>query len=755
MLLLKLLHAYTTDGVLFAATHGVLVLLIIVQTYALRILAETRTLEAWRPVQGEGKATRTSELTRTLDLFIEECRTLGPQGFFVSVTDFADRIDSIVEGMLTELYNRINMLLIVGIAGSLFGLFEFAIYGSEKLGQLATGKGSVTEFSTLLSTSMAKAFPVGFMGLALMLVFQIAAVFPENRLRRAVVSSIGFAVEERRKLCRSQAAIVQDAVRSIGEAMRPLENLQGTLQSSIMPVVQEFGNQMENSLQFFRGQFDALAGATTKIDQAVRGIETNIHILEEASSRLDQTLKAAPDVLENSVRLQKEQETAFLQFQETNRETQKQVRASLDEFAARLTSVTVVYKEALDAVGAKLGDFAEQSVSALEERAKSIYSSLSTSVTGAIENGAQSLAGLRSQFIDTIGQLEEILAKVKQSQAAQVEGFQTSLDAIDGRVTQLSIQVLDRFTMALAGLREQATSLLSASTSEIQKAHASQLSLLAEASNGQIVQHQTLLSDMGLRIRELEGVMRALVTDTGAALDRLVEEVVVRWRDMSGEFRDNLAGATESLVRLGEIPSLSEKRLEETLSAVRGQSQQVLNDTWGQFVSTLQGGLLVQFENIRQGAEEVRKELGSAAAAWEKASRDAVVSIQDPFKDTVAEAKADLASILQKLDQTLAQRYPEVILEAERFTQSLRLMVDRLEEVRKSFEASVLQAGKLEVSMTQLPEVAEERLNSIIARAAEYGEATKGPIAVGVSAYTAQPWWRRSIGGTIRRIFRR
>ena len=74
-----------------------------------------------------------------------------------------------------------------------------------------------------------------------------------------------------------------------------------------------------------------------------------------------------------------------------------------------------------------------------------------------------------------------------------------------------------------------------------------------------------------------------------------------------------------------------------------------------------------------------------------------------------------VAKILEKLDKTLAQRYPEVIADAERFTTTLNQMVDRISEVGKAFEAQLMEAKSLEISMRRIPEAAEERLATIIA----------------------------------------
>jgi hypothetical protein len=949
-LLGKLLAAYWNKAWPFALGHGVLVALILRRTYLIR--RETAAMAGWRPrapepTDAKAVASAGSPATYTLDRFIEECMALGPQGFFVSIADFSDRIDSIVEGLLSDLYNKINMLLIVGIAGSLFGLFEFANSSSHGLADIANGKGAQANFSELLASSMAKAFPVGFVGLVLMLIFQVWATVPESRLRRAVVTAIGRAVVERRKLCRSQAAIVEAAVVSIGQAMKPLENLESTLARTITPVVEEFAKQMEGSLAFFKKQFDALTGASTKIGEAVNAVERsvvaverNIRILEETAGRLDLTLKAAPAVLATSIELQKEQVVAFQQFKDTSLEAQTQLREALrvfelqlsdvanlyrstleqtesalgrqaerlfdavqvkaaglvaslsegvagavatgsqgiedvcgrlnltaqhlddlvaaserhqqahaeglkttltdvadfyrstlertetalggqaerlfdavqvkadglvaslseevagavvagtqgiEEFRGRLilaaqhldelvatserhqrvhaeslkttlTDVADLYRSTLERTETTLGGQTERLFSAVQVKADGLVASLSEGVAGAVAAGSQGIEDLRERLRQTAQNLDNLVTTFEHQQQQQAAGFQSTFDGVGQRASELAKDLTTTLTAALGDVQARSVSILADGSKEIHNEYAERLRAMTEMESERLGQSQKLMTDLDGKIQELGEVMKQFLANAEGATTRLVDDVVGHWQGVSIEFRDNMKVANESLRQMGEIPRITETRFAETLAAVQKQSQQILNETWKTFVSQLQGRFLVELDNISKGAGDVKKELSSAAAAWERSSRDAVISIQDPFRDVVADAKAELAKILEKLDATLAKRYPEVITDAERFTTTLNQMVDRLSEVGKAFEAQLREAKDLEASMKRIPEAAEERLAVIITRAAEQARvatSTESKKAEAQAVPDVALPWRKPLSQLTRSILRR
>src|SRR6202171_6320059 len=164
-LLKEILRAYVVGAPWFALLHVIVVLFI--GSTMRKLLAATQELKKWEPGQpGEGAA-------MVLAAFVEDSNRLGARGFVVPITDYSDRLDAQVENIVDEVSERTALLLIVGIAGTIFGVFEFASRS------LAVASGDrLARIGEILAASIAKAFPVGFVGLILMMAFQLAMALP-------------------------------------------------------------------------------------------------------------------------------------------------------------------------------------------------------------------------------------------------------------------------------------------------------------------------------------------------------------------------------------------------------------------------------------------------------------------------------------------------------------------------------------------------------------------------------------------------
>jgi hypothetical protein len=331
-----LLKRYFSYGWPFALAHLLVLYSILWHSWWKKIRVETNALSTWNPHQrntqpktgeenaGEERnryASKMGETTRILDQFVEESEKLGPQGFFVPMTDFSDRLDSIVDGMVAELHDRTNLFLLVGIAGTLFGVFEFSFrsYATITSGTLQPSE-SVFKLGEFLSGSMAKAFPVGFMGLAFTFFAQIIATFPERKLLTVLAKATSKALQRRRDVSRSQAEIVHQSAIAIKEAMQPLADLKETLTQSVQPVVKEFGNRLDKSLELVRVQFQQLQGTTNSVHHAVESVQEGVASLEKVADSLKVLLHDAPKVLANMSQLQEQQKASLQEVDQILRE---------------------------------------------------------------------------------------------------------------------------------------------------------------------------------------------------------------------------------------------------------------------------------------------------------------------------------------------------------------------------------------------------------------------------------------------------
>jgi hypothetical protein len=338
----RLFWGYITHGWLFAIGHALVLEQIIYRSWHQKIRLETRALEEWARTgigperEGAGREQHKnvpetqssdgqqtgggSETTQLLDQFVSESKKLGRQGFFVPMTDFSDRLDSIVDGMIGELHDRTNLFLLIGIAGTLFGLFEFAFKAVDVLQSGAIEPGErVLKLGEFLAASMSKAFPVGFMGLVLTFLAQIFVAYPERRLRTALTDATQKALHSREDASTSQVEAIRDA-------MSPLNDLKETLTQSVQPVVVEFGERLDQSLSLVKIQFDELRTTTGSLATAVDSVKTGVDSLNSAADNLKALLQDVPVILKDVTELQAYQRSSIENLSESFREQLTQTR---------------------------------------------------------------------------------------------------------------------------------------------------------------------------------------------------------------------------------------------------------------------------------------------------------------------------------------------------------------------------------------------------------------------------------------------
>lgn len=529
----ELLRGYFRHGWPFFIGHVVIVGFILVDTWR-RIRRETNALERWDPEDKYDDGSEATETISILSRFVEESEAIGAHGAFVPMTDFSDRLDSIVDGMISELHDRTNHLLLVGIAGTLFGVFEFA-FGAQ-------GQG-VQELGELLSRSMSKAFPVGFMGLVLTVFFQIWAAFPERSLREALAQATDKALHRRKEVSRSQAQIVQQSVERIEQAMEPLRDLEATLTQTIQPVVEKFGERLDQSLELVRVQFDQLRGATGSVHKAVEAVNAGVTSLSEAARNLEGLLRDAPVVLEDLSRLYDEQRLLLQHFDAGLGEQVKQARRAI---------------KALTAAAAELGQLPEKIFSETEQ----VLSRLTE----------QSLAAWQDVLAKFELKLYTDYSKVLEEIRSETQAAAHSLDAASQQWEQVA---------------------------------------------------QSL--------QELPDKMISKINDTFAQLS---EESLRAWKE-----------ATDKLGR----------------------------DLQREYINYIQ--------YLHDEVGKLRESLDGVAGECDRIVRNMEGLLREPIQQTIRAAKEELSETLRTLDRTLAERYPQVTNDIKIFTDELKGLLTKLDEI--------------------------------------------------------------------------
>lgn len=368
----NLLSSYLTKGTLFLAVH-ILVLYLFWQKWR-EIQREAKELESWKP--GDfGK----SSCTGVLSSFVAENEQLARQGFLVPLTDFTDRLDSYVDGLVGRMHDLINLLLVVGIAGTTFSFFEVARQNTQQ---------PIADTSRILEEGLTTAFPVVFWGLVFYVVCHLVSQRPEGRLRDAISSATELALRRRRGIARSQANVIE-------EGLKPLRTLEKTLGDIVQPVINEFKKRLDQTYEITSKQMETLHEGVESVRAAVDSVGHGVKALQETTDNLRGLLGESPKVIRKLDGLY-----------EQHAETLRTLVVAVDEVRNSISQTTKTW-----------GKIA-QGFSELEERFHVLPENISTSVEKTLTAAASSIpeiyreatAQLRSDVVNIIGGIKEATA---------------------------------------------------------------------------------------------------------------------------------------------------------------------------------------------------------------------------------------------------------------------------------------------------------------------------------------------------------
>jgi hypothetical protein len=427
----SLLENYFAHGWLFFLLHVLVAGLILVHSWWMTIRPEIRALRRWQPKpEGEPVPPGGSQIAGTLDSFVEDCRNLASQGLPVHMTDFSDRLDSLVDGMIGQLHDRCNLFLLVGIAGTLFGMFDFAR-------QVAASSGAAEALLPALVQGMSTAFPIGFVGLVLTIFAQIAAAAPEHWLRKALAGATSRALQVRSAVSRSQARILEEAAGRVEAAMAPLQELRATLTESVRPVVEELGQRLEASLEVVRDQSAALSGAVDGLHSAVSGVHQGVQELGVVASQLHGLVDGVPRALEALGELAARQDeflTRSVSAYEAVLESARQGVALVEQVNRELLASTARAEERAQAV-------AEASGVRLTE--------VGRSMSAAWEQAA---AAMSASWESSASAIQRSLASAQEGFAASARALETT----DREIRTLPVELVRRTDVVLQQLDQEA-----------------------------------------------------------------------------------------------------------------------------------------------------------------------------------------------------------------------------------------------------------------------------------------------------------
>lgn len=333
-----------------------------------------------------------------LEQFVDESRAMGGKGLFVPMTDFSDRLDSAVEGKIAELHDRTNLFLYVGIAGTMFGVFEFAFRSYDLIISSAAQSDKLIKLGEYLASSMSRAFPVGFFGLLFTFIAQVIATRPEQHLREELSEATRKALDARKAAIRAQADVIQKASRMIAEAVAPLKDLQTTFSESLKPVVELFGERLDRSLSLIQTQFKRLETSSAGLQTLVDEVKKAVGSIADATNSLDFTIKQTPNVINHLLELERKHESSL-----------GEVDALFMQHFEQANQLTSALHKAIG----DLSILSERVISEASDGINRIETASTESWTSAAENLRKQLeAELGDLFTAAVGHITKIIATI-------------------------------------------------------------------------------------------------------------------------------------------------------------------------------------------------------------------------------------------------------------------------------------------------------------------------------------------------------
>jgi archaellum component FlaC len=699
----RLLQNYYHFGWPFLLLHIVVLILSVWAWWGL--FKEIRHLRSWNP----GARSGGSQATQILDQFIAESRELGSQGFLVPITDFSDRLDSIVGGKVTELYERINLFLIVGIAGTLFGVFSFASDAAGLLGdQALSSSDRVVRLGETLSSSLANAFPVGFVGLALMFLGQVGVSVWENRLKRTVAEATSKALEQRIDGVRSQAQIVGDAAARIERAMEPLSNVHDLLERTFGPVMEKLEARLSLSLGHVTQQIEHLEGTTAGFSSAVADLRGGVTDLGRSTGHLESLLEQVPEVLERLMELEKGQEKALQEFQaslerslDVSGRTILALEGSIQatqELPAQILRETqaaleMVSREVSEVSAAMVGELKKQMVDdsdllfrKLEEQIRSLQESLLITSDNLRKHLAASADTLFNGLRGQAEALEELVQTLGSDLRSNLEAGRQTIAALE-KVTQASQElpslILEVTKTALAALSDQTSSTTGAMVETLRQQLAADYGELFRQVAERISELRESLTTSG------EQLSRHLVSSADALLAGIqgpVETVQALISQTGTELRETSKASQEAAGAIRGLREEAKASMDATFTTVGQESRQTWETMTGRFGAQTQtefGNFLL---TIQESTGEIRSATREAAQNWNHLATNAETLVRDPIVEALHKVGEELQKGVRGLDSLMAQRYPDVVRDVGAFTSGLQGLLVQVESVQKALD---------------------------------------------------------------------
>jgi hypothetical protein len=494
------------------------------------------------------------------------------------------------ESRSQRLRGQVGLFLVIGIAGSFFGLFE-----------LATWDGDVSKFRAALTSALQRAFPVGFYGILLYMLGNFLA----DRAEDAKVP-----LGARRS--KGQAAIVgvlESIDRKLGgipetlaQVLGPISSLQGTLQEALEPTVREIGAVLrEQGAQLGHSRV-ALEGAARRLAESAAELSAAVREVKGVSAKVATMGKAATASAEAA-------------------------QALLSSTESRLTLHFEAVASALGRTDAVMMNIEAHAAAAFDAMASRAAERLSQ--TGS--EAAATLDAITSTTEAALGRQDELLASSEKHLLAGMEQQRGLLDSSTNAVADGAARASQELKLSLDQLLREHKEAMNQSTDALARVGASTKLAMDELSRAHREGAQRLADDAERLNRAIGGTYEGLQRTLEAALLRAGESFGVQvsasarsaLEPVQGYVRE-VEAASEQAARSSEASRASLERAARQVAAAADGAEARMAPALGGVVAVATeardalGDSVQQIEQLARGLRalgELEKSSSAAAAS--------------------------------------------------------------------------------------------------------------------------------------------
>jgi archaellum component FlaC len=226
-----------------------------------RMLSETRALggelgEGYIGRQLVGRLNATGQTPSTLD----------------------DAVSRAVDDLAASAHAHVSLFLLVGIAGTFFGMFGLAS---------VTGETKPNELYSVFLAGLSNALPVGFFGVALTVVGQLVCGGVAERLRDAADAAVLAASHRAGNSQIASLASIDASLRTatdlLAQSLRPLAGVESVLADSLKPVIEKLDANLEGTQRDLKTHFESISAVLERFRGDLVKLETPVEHLSEAS----------------------------------------------------------------------------------------------------------------------------------------------------------------------------------------------------------------------------------------------------------------------------------------------------------------------------------------------------------------------------------------------------------------------------------------------------------------------------------------